>query len=450
MAVVFPHNGSRKPPGRLPLLVALALILMTPAGLRAQRSGGADPRLVGLPVRTVVIHGLESMDEEVVRRRLELRTGGRWDPVTARRDERAVTGLMIFWSVRITAMPFPADGRPEAVEVHLHLEERIGWFVLPQLFWTPAESWSYGLYAGHFNFARRGHWAYLSAVTGGARYLGARLRNSWNGPHHESFSLGGAIFDNRNRLLDFDEQGERFHYRVGRWFGRRGRAEAAFEYRRLSGMAPSWLPAGAAGAFFEDRLVLVRATLGSDTSDPWAVPRLGRWMTFVVEKGIGLLGGTVEGDRIVATAVTASSLGNRLVVSGMGMLDIQSGDIPFWRALNLGGMNSVRGYHLGAWLVNRRWEVSGEVRWFAMPMRRLEAGLLGDQIVGISLACFADAGLGYGIRRGPDLMADRTPLLYSAGTGLYLHNALLGTLRLEIAWPAGAGPRWGFGLGTRF
>ncbi len=428
----------------------LVVLLCLPDMVNAQTPIPPDPRLEGLPVRTITVHGLQSMDEEVVLRRLELRPGGRWEAQRARRDERVVTGLMIFWSVRITAAGFPEDDEPVAVDVHLHLEERIGWFIVPQLYWTPEESWSYGVAAGHFNLARRGHRFYLSAVTGGAHYLSASVRNSWNGTHHESFSIGGSKVDIRNRLLNFDELGERFHYRFGRWFGRNGRAAATLEYRRVSGLMPNWLPPGTAGTAFEDRMVAVRLTLGSDTSDPWAVPRLGHWSSITLEQCADLLGGTFSGGKARGLTVRSIGLGRQVALAGYGLLVAQWGDIPFWRTMTLGGMNSVRGFGLGNWLVNRRWEISGECRWYFLPMRVIDLGFLGDQIVGASFTLFTDAGMGYGIRRGPGPAYGRTPLLLSGGAGLYLHNALLGSLRLEVAWPEGYGPRWGFGLGTKF
>jgi len=424
--------------------------LFAPAPLNAQVPDVAGASLEGLPVRSISLHGLRTMDEDVVRRRMDLRVEGRWLRETARRDERAITGLMIFWSVRIEAVGFPEDEPPVAVDVHLHLEEHIGWFLVPQLYWTPEEIWSYGLAAGHFNLAHRGHWLYLSAVTGGARYLGASVRNSWNGRHHESFSIGGSAVSINNRLLEFDEGGERFHYRFGRWFGRSGRAEAALEYRRVEGLMPHWTDISVAGTHFQDRVVMTRVTLGVDTSDPWAFPRVGQQASIMLEQYVEALGGTLTGGKARGVASRSIMLGRQFVIAGYGLFETQWGDIPFWRLLALGGMNSVRGYDLGAWLVNRRWEASGEFRWYVVPMRVIDTGFLGDQIVGISLSLFADAGAGSGIRRGSGTLLGRTPTLRSIGAGIYLHNALLGTLRLEIAWPDGAERHWGFGLGMKF
>ncbi len=435
---------------RFPTILIFSLILSSPAPLCAQTPDDPGARLEGLPVRSITVHGLQTMDEDVVLRRLDLRVGERWLRETARRDERAITGLMIFWSVRIEAAGFPEEGPAVAVDVHLHLEERIGWFLVPQLYWTPEESWSYGLAAGHFNLAHRGHWFYLSAVTGGVQHISVSVRNTWNGRNHESFSIGGSAVDIHNRLLDFDERGERFHYRFGRWFGRSGRAEVAFDYRRVEGSMPGWTDISVAGTPFQDRLVAARIRLGVDTSDPWAFPRLGRRSSITLEQYAKVLGGTLTGGRARGVATHSVMIGGRVVLAGYGLVETQWGDIPFWRLLALGGMNSVRGYGLGSWLVNRRWEASSEIRWYVVPMRVIETGFLGDQIVGISLSLFADAGAGNGIRRGPGAVLGRTPTLRSIGSGIYLHNALLGTLRLEIAWPEGAERHWGFGLGMKF
>ncbi|MFC1627864.1 BamA/TamA family outer membrane protein [Gemmatimonadota bacterium] len=425
-------------------------LILTPAALGAQVSDDPGTSLEGLPVRTITVHGLRTMEEDVVRRRMDLHVEGRWLMETARRDERAITGLMIFWSVRIEAIGFPQDVPPVAVDVHLHLDEHIGWFLVPQLYWTPEESWSYGLAAGHFNLARRGHWLYLSAVTGGARFISASVSNSWNGRHHESFSMGGSAVSINNRLLDFDEGGERFHYRFGRWFGRGVRAEAAFEYRLVEGLMPSWTDITVAGTPFQNRMMLSRITLGIDTSDPWAFPRVGRRASITIEQSVEALGGTLTGGRARGVVSNSIMLDEQFVIAGYGLIESQWGDIPFWRLLSLGGMNSVRGYDLGTWLVNRRWEASGEFRWYIIPMRVIDTGFLGDQIVGISLALFADAGAGSGIRRGAGVPMGLTPTLRSIGAGIYLHNALLGTLRMEVAWPDGARRHWGFGLGLKF
>ncbi len=197
-------------------------------------------------------------------------------------------------------------------------------------------------------------------------------------------------------------------------------------------------------------MVAARLTFGSDTSDPWAVPRLGHWSSITLEQCVDFLGGIFSGGKARGMTVRSIGLGRHLTVAGYGLFIAQWGDIPFWRTVTLGGMNSVRGFGLGNWLGDRRWELSLEGRWYLLPMRVVDAGFLGDQIVGASLALFTDTGMGHGIRRGSGLADGRTPLLLSGGAGLYLHNALLGTLRLEVAWPEGSGPRWGFGLGTKF
>jgi hemolysin activation/secretion protein len=146
------------------------------------------------------------------------------------------------------------------------------------------------------------------------------------------------------------------------------------------------------------------------------------------------------------------TLSGKWVVAGLAVMNSSWGEVPFWRLFTLGGANSLRGYPLGHYLVTRRWELSGELQWYAIPMHIVELGSLGDQILGLSLSLFVDAGAGTGTRRGPvpGPWPDGTPTLMSGGLGCYLHNALLGTIRIEFAWPEYGPRQFIIGLGTKF
>jgi hypothetical protein len=75
-------------------------------------------------------------------------------------------------------------------------------------------------------------------------------------------------------------------------------------------------------------------------------------------------------------------------------------------------------------------------------MRIHDLGALGEQILGISFSLFTDLGAGSRVVLGPGAgpLAADTPTLRALGLGTTFHNAMLGTLRLEIAWPD-HGPR---------
>jgi len=406
----------------------------------------------GLVIERVVIEGLTRMDEDVVRRRLELDVGREWQTETARRDERAVTGLMIFWSVRISPRPLPSEHDPRSVEVVVRLEERFGWFVVPQVQYEEETGWSYGGALGHFNLLRRGHWLYASVLGGGSRYLSLSFRNAWNGPHHESFRVGGAAVSIGNHLYDFRETGERFNLELGRWLGRTGRLAGGIDYRRVEGLMPAWVPV-VAGTPFTTTRHRVWLRFGFDTTDPWTWLSPGVASTLVLETSGGILGGQVQGSMVTLSGRRRIALSSRLLVASYALLQTQAGDRPFWQLLPLGGMNSLRGYPLGAWLVEQRWEAGLQLEALLLPVRPIDLGPFGDQIVGVAATLFLDAGAGTGARRGPGShpWPRRTPTLYSRGGGLQFYNALLGTLRFEIGWPDDGGePIVGFAVGTRF
>ncbi len=445
-------RGRRAPPRRLRPAGLFALLLLSGGGGPVRAQAIPRPELEGLPVRRIEIVGLESMDEAVVRRRLALHTGGPWHAVTARRDEQAVTGLMIFWSVRIIPLPRPDDAAPREVDVEVRLEERFGWFVLPQIQYEEETGWSFGAAVGHFNLLRRGHWLYISALGGGSRYLSTSFSNSWNGPRHESFRIGGAAVSIGNRLYGFRETGERFNLELGRWAGRTGRVAGGLDYRRVEGVYPGWTGA-AAGTPFAETMHAVWGRVGLDTTDPWTWPRPGHTTSFLLEGYGGFLGGDLSGSLLTARTLHRVILAPRLLAAGYGLVQVTSGDRPFWRLLPLGGMNSLRGYELGTWLVERRWEMSAQIEWHLVPVRTFDLGAMGDQIVGITTTLFLDAGRGQGIRRAPDpgSGSGTTPTLYSFGGGLLFYNALLGTMRLELAWPGdGGSPVLAFGLEAKF
>lgn len=427
------------------------LLLLFPRSSSGQLpASNTVPNLEGLPVRSITIHGLEKMDGDVVRRRLELSVGSPYSSDTARRDERAITGLMTFWSVRIQVSGYPDRSRPQSVEVAIHIDERFAWFAAPQINWSPEEGWSYGFDLAYLNVARRGHQLFFSLLTGGARYLKVSFQNPWNGSNHQSFDFEGTAVHIRNNLYNFNESGERFNLEMGRWYGRNGRGIAGISYRRVVGANPAY--SSTPGARFHDRLHSIWLYLGRNSTDPWGYPRIGTITGIRIERYGGFLGGNISGSALRATVINRRIIKGDWVSAGMMTLDGMWGEQPFWKLLTLGGANSVRGYPLGHYLVTRRWEVSGELQWYVVPMHVISLGKLGDQIVGVSLAVFLDAGGGNGIRRGPgeSPWPDRTPTLISTGVGCYFHNALLGMIRIEVAWPED-GPRHSiFGLGIKF
>lgn len=443
------HACMPRPSATLLIFLCAGLLSSTlrPAGAAAQSQEVGD-RLEGLPVRGLVVEGLQKLDEDVVRRRLELAVGLPWHEATARRDEYAVAALALFWSVRIRPEPLGDPDHPDGVRVHVELEERFAWFGLPQLAWTPEEGWSYGLAGGHLNVAGRGHRLLTTLMTGGARYLSLSLSNPWNGPGHQHFHLGGALQQAENRLFDFEETGERLNAEWGRWLGRVGRLSLGAGYRRVySDRAGITL-----GSDDEDRMHLAWLGLGFDTADPWRWPRLGTAGSLRVEGAGGVLGGEVDDRTVSLRLESRQALSPRWVLAGLVALDERSGPVPFWHLLALGGPFSVRGYPLGHYLVTRREEASLELRWHLSPLQARPVAGLGTPMLGISLALFGDIGRGEGVRRDPagTPAGGSTPTLSSWGLTLVFHSADLGGLGLEYAVPDGAPARWLVRLGTRF
>ena len=395
---------------------------LTPGAARAQ--AGAD--LEGLPVVSITVDGLVRVDEDVVLRRLELRIGGPWRTDLARRDERAVSALAVFWAVRVQGEPATAGDGSAGVAVHVALEERFAWFAVPQFDWTEEEGWSWGASAGHLNVGGRGHRLFLTAMAGGRR---------------------AAVLRSKNRLYDFKETGERVTGQWSRWFGDIGRFAAGFRYQRVGSDRPGVTLSSAT----EDRLHLAWAYLGLATGDPWAHPRLGLVAGLTAEGYGGPLGGDLEGATVTASVSLHHPLARDLVWASMGRVITTGGDVPFWRLLSLGGAYTVRGYALGEYLVQRRWDASSELQWYAVPMRVHDLGGLGEQILGMSLSVLLDAGIGYDVRRAPGAGPPdkESPLLLSWGVGATFHNAMFGNLRLEVAWPDRGKPAFVFRIGSK-
>jgi len=431
----------------LPTLVVL-LALLPPALVRAQSdSTGTAAHLEGLPVARVVVTGLDHLDEEVLLRRLTLQVGQPWHSRTARRDEYAVAALALFWSVHIRPEPEPAEGMPRTVSVRVIVEERFPWFVLPQIDWSPEEGWSGGLAGGHLNVARRGHRLFSTLLFGGTRYLSLGLNNPWTGTHHERFRVGGALVHARNRLFGFEERGERLNGEWGRWLGRTGRLSLGLGYQRVR----SDQPGVTAGADADDHMHHAWMTLGFDTSDPYAWPRLGSSGALYLERAGGWLGGEIGDRTLTARLDTHFGLAPRWVLAALASLNRRDGEPAFWRLLSLGGPFSVRGYPLGYYLVKERWEASAELQWHLVPRQARPLPGLGEPIAGITLALFADAGRGYDIRRAPDGagLEGPTPLLISWGLSLVFDSADLGLFAIEYARPRRERARWLVRLGTR-
>jgi outer membrane protein assembly factor BamA len=432
----------------LPALTLL-LFLLPPAFARAQpdSTGTAASRLEGLPVTQLVVIGLYHLDEKVVLRRLSLQVGQPWWARTARRDEYAVAALALFWSVHILPEPDPAEGTPRGVTVRVLVQERFPWFVLPQVDWRPEEGWSGGLTGGHLNIARRGHRFFSTLMTGGTRYLSLSLSNPWNGPHHEHFRVGGALLKATNHLFGFEERGERFNGEWGRWLGRAGRLAFGFGYQRVR----SDVPGVTAGDDAEDRLHFASLSLGFDTADPWAWPRLGTSGGFYLEHSGGPFGGEIDDRTLTVRLDTHQRLSERWIFAALASLDRRNGDPAFWRLLSLGGPFSIRGYPLGYYLVTERRELSAELQWELAPMAAHLLPGMGEPIAGIFLAFFMDAGRGYDLHRAPvgaDLSGP-TPWLLSGGLSLVFDSADLGRFAIEYARPRGERARWLFRLGTR-
>lgn len=437
------HAGVKR---LLPLVAACGVTLGGSVIAYGQEPDRASV-LEGLPIASIAVEGLVHLDEDVILRRLDLRVGAPYRSDVARRDERAVSALAIFWLVRITPLPLPDESTPTAVAVVVEARERFAWFLMPQVSWTPEEEWSYGLAGGHLSVGGRGHRLYITALTGGARYLSVSLSNPWNGPNHQSFAIGGAVVRISNQLYDFHEAGERITGELGRWFGAGGRGRIGVRYQRVEADQPGITLSSPA----EDRLHAIWGSLGWDGTDPWAYPRLGRIATLRVEGFGGFLGGDLSGSTLTAGFTTHETVGGDWVLALLGLAEARYGDVPFWRLLPIGGPNSVRGYPLGHYLARRRWEAAAELQWYAVPMRSHDLGSLGEQILGISLSVFADLGAGFDVARGPGVgpWSTDTPVLRTLGVGATFHNAAFGNLRLEAAWADDGGRRLIFRLGNK-
>jgi outer membrane protein assembly factor BamA len=417
-----------------PGIPALLLGLPVAAGAQAPPEHSAG-RLEGLLIAEVRLEGLSRTTEDVVRRRMLTRPGERFRHETALRDERVITALGLFWSVHIKAEPLESQSAaPSEVIVTVRLRERLGWFIMPEIDWTPEQGWSYGLTGGHLNVMRRGHRLFGTAMVGPASVFSISLGNPWSGASRQSFLVNLRRTRLSSRLYRIRETNNWFGLQAGRWFGEWARMAGGMLYRQLRTPEPGTTMSDTG----LDRMHLVWFYLGFDTSDPWNVPRRGLNGGIRLEGYGGPLGGNVQGHALLAEVAGALPLRHTvLLLAGRTLAEAQLGrDRPFWRLRSLGGPMSLRGYPLGHWLVERRLESALELQWYFLPMRTYPTGLAGDQIVGLSLALFADAGFGHGLRRGPgsEQGVGRTPLAGSAGLCLRLHHALLGTARSGIAW----------------
>ncbi|NET06122.1 MAG: BamA/TamA family outer membrane protein [Symploca sp. SIO2B6] len=194
-----------------------------------------------------------------------------------------------------------------------------------------------------------------------------------------------------------------------------------------------------------DDLVTINAGLKTDRRDNPVNPTQGSLLSFNTEQSVPIGSGSILMNRLQANY----SLYEPIRLFGSEKPEVLAfnlqagttiGDLPPYRAFNLGGINSVRGYGSGD-VGSGRSFVSASAEYRVPVYKPLSAVVFAD---------FAsDLGSGDTVPGEPGVVRDKPGTGFGYGAGLRL-NSPLGILRADYAFNDEGNGKLQFGIGQRF
>lgn len=379
---------------------------------------------VDRPLLRVDMEGLRATRRHVLERELRFAPGERVDWQKVEADRVRLLDLGLFAEVTVAPRHDASSGRPVLI---YHVEERPHVLALPIVEHDPEEGWSYGFTASHQNARGRAERAGVSAVLGDRRAVSIGYFVPWI--FGRRLGVGGSAFyrnvDKRTERIEDRRHGFSLVVEPAANYETRsllfgGAEEVRTEPLDASDpLAP--LPEREDHRWFGAQISL-------DTREYRVRARQG----IVTRGGVTRHGGPLGGDTdlwrwngdLLATVPT----GGQSAFTAATRVLWTEGKVPRYLRVNLGGIDTLRGYAQG--------EFGGESRWIGWLEERLPVlpkrsfGFFRGRRLDLTVdaVLFVDAGT---VWEGSQLRESEAKL--GGGAGLRFLVPFVQALRVDVA-----------------
>ena len=374
------------------LAPARLLAVAATIGLHSPAPAGECPLAVG----AISIRGNQRTRFEVIERELACRPGDPARRLDCARIETHLRNLHLFSDVSVRAVSNDSlpGGDPCAVDLHIDVRERPAIWPFPIFSNTGKSGLSAGGGLAYRNLRGRNERLELAGQLGGVRGFSFAWANPWLAGNHLSAGLSTSYSLVRNRYDDFDEETFGVSTVLGTYLSAddhwRGSLGASYVSLRSQEAGKTISPDN------HDRIHGASVALGYDTRDLYRNPRRGHQHLAAIGWFGQVLGGTVDYTQLMVDVRRFQPVpwGRTLAVGARWIR--QTGTVPEYRQVRLGGSSTIRGYADGA--VEGDHGAFGSIEWrfdLAPPVSR-DLWLIENVDVGVSGALFADAGATWG------------------------------------------------------
>ncbi len=372
---------------------------------------------------------MRATEESVVRDQLVSRAGILYTEETEKQDYRWLERLKIFTSTKISASVVEDE-----VVLTIAVQELPTVIPYPTLNITHANGVSGGLGARLPNLMNRGSALSGSAKFGGLTEAHIALQSPWR---LRQKSWYGVKYNYRDRVNKFDSYRENSHeFDLG--IGISPHADWMLSGRFGYMSMGSDIPEITLSPNKRDRIPALGFVLEYDGRDSRSLPHEGWQGIFDISQNGGFLGG--NGD-FVTTQIDIrryQPLAARHVLAVFSYVTFQSGvvgnDVPVYRDYQIGGTNSVRGWHYDARRGNNQFLNTLEYRYELLPPKAFRVYKFG-LYAGLQLAAFADLGTVWS--RSSDFTRN---MIAGGGFGIRFLVPFVDTVRMDFGFgQSGAG-----------
>jgi len=413
------------------LMVSAAVALVSAALCPAAESadpGTDDP--YGKSVAEIRIEGLKRTREYIVARELATRVGEPCRRDSLREDVRRLENLDIFAHVEVA----PLVERGRVVVVYTLVESLR---LLPSV--SVKLSDENGISAGAGvkapNFLGRDIFVSGRALFGGATTVEALVQQPWAFARRWGYVFEYALRNRENKIADFEETANEFDLRVRGHWGDRGRVGGHLQFQRIESDRDGVTldPDNA------DEASRVGLVLGWDSRDAYLDTRRGWNNEVVVSRALELSPGAPHYTQLDL------DLRHYLPVPGadghsvalFSLTTVRTGsvgvDVAPWQLFGVGGTNTVRGWDFAARQGKNQFVNTVAYRVTVMKPRGIALPFGIHYRLGIQLAAFFDAGIGWSEPR--EFALDN--FIAGAGAGVRFLVPILGELRCDVGGGGG-------------
>ena len=391
------------------------------------QSTGSSP--YGKIVREIRIRGLRHTEESVVRNQLVSCVGHRYTEETEREDHRWLSRLKVF-----TSSSVETEVVGDEVILTIVVQELPGVIPYPILYITEANGASGGLAVRLPSFMHRAILLSSSAKFGGLTEADISLQAPWSFRSREWFRVKYKYRDRINKLGYFRENSHDLDIRVGISPHPDWMLSGKFGYLSIG----SDIPGITLTPKNRDNTPALGVMLEYDGRDSGSVPHKGWLGIFDITQNGGFLGG--DGD-FVTTQIDIrryQPLAPRHILALFSLTSFQSGavgqDVPVYREYQIGGTNSIRGWHSDARIGKNQFINTLEYRYEVLPPKAFRVYKLG-LYAGMQLVAFADLGTVWS--QGPDFTGN---MIAGGGFGIHFLVPFVDTVRMDFGFgQAGTG-----------